>query len=98
MRFVLLFLILTAPSALVAQSRRVSPTGVPVSASIAPDLTVKQMFDEANSYNKMKFAEYEQKKIAYSERLRLDTEREQRQLAAKYATVAAARTNLTGED
>ena len=79
-----------------AQSRRVSPTGTP--ASVAGDMSVKQMFDEANAYNRTKFAEYEQKKVAYSERLRLETEREQRQLAAKYATSASTRGNLTGED
>lgn len=81
----------------VAQSRRVSPTGTPVTM-IAAELTVKQMFDEANAYSKNKFAEYELKKIAYSERLRLETEREQRQLAAKYATSAATRPNLSGDD
>jgi hypothetical protein len=56
------------------------------------------MFDEANTYSKTKYAEYDQKKIAYSERLRLLTEREQKQLAAKYASLAAARANLGGED
>ena len=67
-------------------------------ASLAADLSVRQMFDEVNSYNRTKFAEYEQKKIAYSERLRLETERQQRQLAAKYAASAALRPGLTGED
>lgn len=80
-----------------AQSRRVGPTGTPAT-SIANDLSVKQMFDEVNAYNKLKFAEFEQKKITYSERLRLETERQQRQLAAKYATTASTRANLTGED
>lgn len=80
-----------------AQSRRVSPASTPTPAATA-DLTVKQMFDEANSYNRLKFAEYEQKNIAYTERLRIDTERQQRQLAAKYATAAALRTDLTGEE
>lgn len=95
----LLFFILIATIAIPAhaQSRRVSPATTPAPA-VATDLTVKQMFDEANSYNKVKFAEYEQKKIAYTERLRLDTERQQRQLAAKYATSAALRADLSGED
>src|SRR5215212_6518154 len=78
------------------QSRRVSPVGAP--AAVALELSVKQMFDEANGYIKLKFAEFEQKKIGYSERLRLQTEREQKQLASKYATAAATRTNLSGED
>ncbi len=98
MRFVVAIFILTLSLSAVAQSRRVNPAGMPVVAPVAADLTVKQMFDEANSYNKVKFAEYEQKKIAYSERLRLTTEREQRQLAAKYATAASTRSNLTAED
>lgn len=97
MRLVLLILIsiiftVTSP----AQSRRVNP--VSPAATVGSDLTVKQMFEEANAYNRSKFAEFEQKKITYSERLRLQTEREQKQLAAKYATSAATRTNLTGED
>ncbi len=97
MRIIVLALIFSVSLTVVGQSRRVNPTGTP-SASVAGELTVKQMFDEANTYNKTKFAEYEQQKVSYSERLRLDTEREQRQLAAKYATSAATRTNLTSED
>jgi thiol-disulfide isomerase/thioredoxin len=97
MRFFLIIFILISPLTLFGQSRRVNPVGTPV-AAVAIELSVKQMFDEANTYNKVKFAEFEQKKIAYSERLRLQTEREQRQLAAKYATSAGTRTNLTGED
>lgn len=56
------------------------------------------MFDEANAYNKTKFAEYELKRIPYSENLRIQTEREQKHLAAKYAGIASARQNLAGED
>ncbi len=56
------------------------------------------MFDEANAYAKKKFAEYESKKTPYSENLRLQTVREQKQLAAKYATLASARENSAGED
>jgi thiol-disulfide isomerase/thioredoxin len=97
MQIIFLILVATLAIPVYAQSRRVSPAATPAPA-VATDLTVKQMFDEANSYNKVKFAEYEQKKIAYTERLRLDTERQQRQLAAKYATSAALRTDLTGED
>jgi thiol-disulfide isomerase/thioredoxin len=97
MRFLIILLILSMTLSVAGQSRRVSPAGTPA-ASVASGLTVKQMFDEANAYNKVKFAEYEQKKVAYSERLRLDTEREQRQLAAKYATAVSTRADLTGED
>lgn len=94
MRVFLITFILTLSLTSFSQSRRV----VPGSAPVAVELTVRQMFDEANTYNKTKFAEYEQKKVSYSERLRLETEREQRQLAAKYATSASTRSDLTGED
>jgi thiol-disulfide isomerase/thioredoxin/Flp pilus assembly protein TadG len=56
------------------------------------------MFDEANSYNKRKFAEFEQKKLPVSEALILQTQRERKQLAARYAAEAATRSELTGED
>ena len=56
------------------------------------------MFDEANAYNKNKFAEFEARKIPYSEQLGLQTERDQKQLAAKYAAAVAARRDPTGDD
>ena len=84
-----------------AQSRRVNPN-LPAANSAAQnpanELSVKQMFDEANIYAKTKFAEYERSKTPYSENLRLQTIREQKQLAAKYATLSSARENLAGED
>lgn len=97
MHFLLITLILVSTITSLAQSRRLNPAGLPVTP-VAAELTVKQMFDEANGYTKAKFAEFEQKKTAFSERLRLQTEREQKQLAAKYATAAAIRPNLSGED
>lgn len=96
MRLLLFIFIATLCVNVSAQSGRVNPTATP--AAVATELSIKQMFEEANGYNRMKFAEFEQKKIAYSEKLRLSTEREQRQLAAKYATAAATRTNLSGEE
>ncbi len=97
MRFLLITFLFISTVTSFAQSRRVSPAGAPASP-VAGELTAKQMFDEANAYTKTKFAEFEKNKTAYSERLRLQTEREQRQLAAKYATAAATRPNLSGED
>ena len=98
MRFILFIFIATLCIGVSAQSGRVNPTATPAASTVATELSIKQMFEEANGYNRKKFAEFEQKKIRYSERLRLSTEREQRQLAAKYATAAATRTNLTGEE
>jgi thiol-disulfide isomerase/thioredoxin len=81
-----------------AQSRRAAPSAAASVVGTTADRTAKAMFDEVNGYNKVKFAEYEAKKIAYSESLRLQTEREQRQLAAKYAAAVGQRPSLTGED
>src|SRR5215204_2779951 len=102
MRFGTYLLLLLLTTSLQAQSRRVDPNRPADSAASASapmiGAAVKQMFDEANTYNKVKFAEYETKKVPYSEKLRLQTEREQRQMAAKYAAIAAARKDLKGEE
>jgi len=84
-----------------AQSRRVNPNArVPANPSTGEikNLTVEQMFTEANTFAKIKFAEYEQKKIPYTENLFKQTVLEQKQLAAKYATVVSARQNLADAD
>ncbi|HEX8287176.1 MAG TPA: TlpA disulfide reductase family protein [Pyrinomonadaceae bacterium] len=85
-----------------AQSRRVAP-GVPAAAdssteNSANEIPVKQMFDEANAYAKTKFAEFERNKTPYNENLRVQTVREQKQLAAKYAALSTTRQNLSSED
>ena len=96
MRFfaILAILTLNLTISLPAQSRR----AVSQPASAASEVSVKAMFDEANGYNKAKFAEFEQKKVPYTEALRVQTEKEQKQLAARYAASAGTRTNLTTED
>ncbi len=83
-----------------AQSGRITPKDTPTDATIIQlnDLTPEQMFAEASVYAKTKFAEYEQKKIPYSTALHDRTVLEQRQLAAKYATVMSERRNLSGDD
>lgn len=92
------FLILVTTVSTGAQSRRVAPQASPQAASGAADLSVKALFDEVNRYRETKFAEYEKKKVPYSEKLRLETEREQKQLAAKYAAAAAGREVLPADD
>jgi thiol-disulfide isomerase/thioredoxin len=99
--FTVSFVILLAISA-AAQSRRVPEAaslkpGAP-STDAVPVQSIKQLFDEANNYSKVKFAEYDQKKLPYSESLRIQTQREQKQLAAKYAAAAADRTSFSGDD
>jgi thiol-disulfide isomerase/thioredoxin len=84
-----------------AQSRRVPQSGNPPqgSAQSADNaLTVKQMYEEANGYLRTKVAEFELKKVPFSESLLAKTRLEQRQLAAKYATMAGSRTGLAGDD
>ncbi|HXH69892.1 MAG TPA: TlpA disulfide reductase family protein [Pyrinomonadaceae bacterium] len=84
-----------------AQSRRVNPN-VQKSANPATnafgELTVKQMFDETNTYAKAKFAEFEDKKLPFNEKIYKQTLQERKQLAAKYAAAISARPNLSGED
>lgn len=62
------------------------------------ELSAEKMYSEANDYAKLKFAEFNQKKIAFNEALRLKTLNEQKQLAAKYAATLSTRQNLIGED
>lgn len=96
--FLLFFLLsVTTP----AQSRRVNPrASTPVNTMTAAlnDLSVEQMFNEANTYAKTKFAEYELKKIPYTENLYKQTVLDQKQMAAKYAALVSARPNLVGMD
>lgn len=95
----LIFLSLVLINSGFAQSRRVSPNAPPPAATtVANDITAEQMFDEANTYTKKKFAEFEAKKIPYTDNLFKLTVREQKQLAAKYATVLRARENPKAED
>ena len=94
MRFFSVLFILMLVVSTAAQSRRVAQS-IPVSAA---DRSVREMFDEVNQYRRQKFEEFEAKKIPVSERLRLQTEREQKQLAAKLAASAALRDSLSAED
>lgn len=98
--FLVLFLILFTVNNF-AQSRRVIPnvnTQMPATESSADDLSVKELFDEANAYAKTKFAEFQSKNLPYNNDLYLQIVRERKQLAAKHAALAATRSNLTGED
>jgi len=94
-------LLLGSIAAAFGQARRVNPiaprssgeAAAPASAG-GPVRPVKEMFDEANSYNKVKFAEYEQKKIPPSDALIAQTQRERKQLAAKYAAIVQQRADV----
>ncbi|HEY2867641.1 MAG TPA: TlpA disulfide reductase family protein [Pyrinomonadaceae bacterium] len=95
-----LVVILLLASCALAQSRRVGPESATVALTSDPTAgrSAKDLFDEANAYNRKKFAEFDQKKVAVSEALIQQTYRERKQLAAKYAAAVGKRTELTADD
>ena len=98
---VLAFLLVIFSLNAYGQSRRVAPGSTVKSVSLADEpavQTVKQMWDEAFNYWRVKFTEFEQNKVPFSESLRRQTLREQKLLAAKYAALVSQRTGLTGDD
>ncbi|MDM7923953.1 MAG: TlpA disulfide reductase family protein [Pyrinomonadaceae bacterium] len=100
MRYFLLLLMISVSLAAYPQSRRVPPASTAVEAApgSVDKRPGKELFDEANAYSRNKFAEFEKSKTPFSEQLRLRTEREQKQLAAKYATMLGGRSNISGSD
>jgi thiol-disulfide isomerase/thioredoxin len=95
-----LFLFLLVISGASAQSGR-AVNGLPnqtETAGTVPDLFVKKLFDETNGYIKAKAAEYDAKKVPFSQRLLDQTRLEQRQMAAKYAATVSGRKDLSGDD
>jgi cytochrome c biogenesis protein CcmG/thiol:disulfide interchange protein DsbE len=93
MKFVLIAVLIFAATA-DAQSGR----SAAVAQSAHGAKTAKQMFDEANEYNRVKFAEYQAKKVPYSEQLRQKTDKERKQLAAKYAAIATAKSSTEPDE
>ena len=99
MRFFVIFFILLSAICVLGQARRIGPQPtMSTQNSSGPTLTVKEMFDDANGYNKRKFAEFAQKKVPVSDTLIQQTQRERKQLAARYAASVIKRTDLTNED
>ena len=99
MRFFVLFLILLSAFTTFGQSGRTAVAEVPkVGVAAVTKPTVKQMFDEVNGYIRTKGAEFDAKKVFFSERLFTQTQLEQRQLAARHAATAALRKDLAGDD
>jgi thiol-disulfide isomerase/thioredoxin len=98
MRFLLLLVFVSMSVAALGQSRRVGSTTPMPAASPAAVQSVKEMFDEANGYNKKKFAEFEKRKLPVSDSLIQQTQRERKQLAARYAATVGKRADLTAEE
>lgn len=96
--FVLIILLFLSLNAL-AQAGRVKQASAAQETPLnASEMNPEKMFREANEYAKVKFSEFEQKKVPFSENLRVQTIREQKQLAAKYAADLSKLNKLNGED
>src|SRR5436190_17178743 len=59
--------------------------------------TARQLFEDADSYTRKKFEAFEKLKMPYDDQLKQKIEKEQRELAAKYADRLTAR-KLSGSD
>jgi thiol-disulfide isomerase/thioredoxin len=104
-RFQFLLLVLLGVLALSnfapAQSGRVKDAADPAQTEAnkpnvaKPDLndsrTAAQLFEDADTYTQKKFAEFEKRKMPYDARIEDKIKQEQRDLAARHATVLAAR-------
>jgi thiol-disulfide isomerase/thioredoxin len=98
MRVFLIFTLLFCAGIGSAQSGRTNPKNPDEQPETLKELSAEQLFNEGNIYAKTKFAEFQTKKIPFSEKLRQQTIQEQKQLAAKNAAILTARNNLSGED
>lgn len=88
---VIIALVLSAATVLAQSGRAIKTT-------TADNRPVKELFDEANNFRRLKFEEFERKNLAVSRVLREQTEREQKQLAARLAASAEDRDALTPDD
>jgi thiol-disulfide isomerase/thioredoxin len=74
-----------------------SKTNDAVSTEVKESSTAAELFAEADSYTRKKFEAFEKLKMPYDRQLEEKIKREQRDLAARYATVLAGR-KLKAED
>jgi thiol-disulfide isomerase/thioredoxin len=97
--FALLFIFV---SSVAGQARRVKtqPTTTPTVTvtETAALLNAQAMYDEANEYAKKKFEELARKQVSVEEDMRLQIYREQKLLAAKYASQLEAQTMQKPDD
>jgi thiol-disulfide isomerase/thioredoxin len=87
-------LLLTAGSAAYVLSQEVAPKRVEATAE---KRSAKVLYDEANAYVNIKFAELNKQKVPYNQKLDAKIKQEQKDLAAKYAAVLQTR-KLTDAD
>jgi thiol-disulfide isomerase/thioredoxin len=97
MKKVAIFLLVLSATVF-AQSRSVSPGDSEEIIAKKNDKTSLELYEQANNYLKSKFEEFNSKQIPYSEQLYNQTFTDQKQLAAKNASILAERKTLTGKD
>jgi thiol-disulfide isomerase/thioredoxin len=78
-----------------AQSGRVV---TPPADKSKDERSASALYDEAAGYTARKFREFADKKISFNPKLAEQTYKEQKELAARYATELSARQNLTSDD
>ena len=96
--FIIFTILFCAVSATAQYGRIIAPDLTKQTAEKSVEVSAERLFDEANAYYKIKAAEFQAKKIPYSDELREQTLLEQRQLAAKNAAILLARKDLANAD
>jgi thiol-disulfide isomerase/thioredoxin len=82
-----------------AQSGRVLPEKTPAPAAVSKDdRKASVLYEEADNYVRHKFEQFNRDRVPYSKERAAQVYTEQRELAARYAKVLAAREKLEGED
>lgn len=103
---VFLLTAIVATSSVFAQSGRVrdaaanldtSANSTDAKADAKDDRTAAQLYEDADKYVQKKFEAFEKQKMPYDEQLEQKVRREQRELAARYATRVAGR-KVEGQD
>ncbi len=98
--FILLLTAIVATNSVSAQSGRVRETAANLDSSgnsadtkadAKDERTAAQLYEDADKYVQKKFAAFEKLKMPYDEQLEQKVKREQRDLAARYATRLAGR-------
>lgn len=98
MRSFIIFTLLFCVTVGFAQSGRTNPKNPDDQTTAINESSAEQLYNEASSYLKTKFTEFNEKKIPFDEKLYQQILQEQKQLAAKNAAMLLARNNLAGED
>jgi len=75
-----------------------TPAGAQAAGAGAEGKSAQALHEEAASYARRKFDEFEKNKLPYNRQLEQKTVQEQRDLALRYATALAAREPLAGAD